>query len=1056
MSAQFIICKASAGSGKTFTLVKEYLKLAFNGSSDEQLQLRFKRILAITFTNKAANEMKERILRYLEEIQSSNESSMAEVLCQELDTDRTQLSHKAYIVQTAIIHNYSDLAVCTIDSFMSHLVKTFAHDLHLPTNFEVMTDSEQLLDDAMDEFMALIGSNDEQGLNEVVCTYANAQMDEGKSFNIEASLKKTANELFGEEAPTYLKKIEDIQPRQFIELHQQYLTDNKKLEQEVSELASIILKKIKDNGLRCDHFYRKTQGIYSTFDKWSKGELARPNTYASDFINNPSKRYAKEANTSEREAIDRLFPDIENGFNSITQKLNEELPLYNTRQALLKNLFSLALLNRLNTIILNYSHKNEIVHISEFNKKIADVVQEEPMPFIYERIGSHYDNYLIDEFQDTSKLQWTNLVPLVENGVASNHTSLVVGDSKQAIYRFRQGDVQQFIDLPKVDNKPHGALFCQPGISRFVPLGTNFRSHKCVVEFNNLFYKWIATNPLASNKGIQKAYIGSDASHPELSQQWKKDGGYVQVGFWDTANGEESITVLLDPIETTIEEQLEKGYSFSDIAILARDNKTLDIIANHLTQKRKQKGLTPFPIISSQSFIITNSRAVLLIRATLQYLQNDHDRVAAALVLEFMNQLGLLHGGLKTDYFQKRQIDLPSILAHEGYAFRFDQLRSMPLYDCCEEIIRTLHLQQIDTAYCCTFLGTVWDYGKCHHSDIKDFLSWFDEQEISSCTSSEGDAIKLMTIHKAKGLEAPIVLYAIPAKKGHPDFQWIHLPNDSPLQLPIGLVTTSSKDLDTLFSEQTDEERFKTEMDLINLLYVATTRPKEKLFIYCSNKKKIPNYYGNLLCQFAKSNDGPLSQGATEGLFFFGNDDNKLEDNNTSVTGNTVDKLSSNNFPDWSTHITIATASIGEDSKTSEQQAFGIEMHDILAHIRTSDDIDKALEEFQRKHNPDADKCKKIREQITTITQSVQCRKFFDSQYEVHTECEILHNGDILRPDRVVISPNEVWIIDYKTGGPNPSYFDQVNRYKQAFNDMGYTSVKGFLLYTTEFSLVEC
>ena len=278
-------------------------------------------------------------------------------------------------------------------------------------------------------------------------------------------------------------------------------------------------------------FYHGSTGAGGYFRKLSGGIISEPNSYVLAYLEGDKLGSAKTPSAIAA-ALEQTKPLLYNIYEEIVKLRTAEESLYNTRQLLLKNLYSLALLNKLGQLVGQYSRDNEIVHISEFNQRISEVVQDEPAPFIYERIGNRYSNYLIDEFQDTSRLQWQNLVPLVENGVASGHTSLVVGDGKQAIYRFRQGDVEQFISLPHVDNPIHGRLLEHPGTSTVTQLEHNFRTARTIVEFNNDFFDWAVRNRFADNPTLQSIYIG-ESDTPLLVQSPVKEGGYVQAGFYD-------------------------------------------------------------------------------------------------------------------------------------------------------------------------------------------------------------------------------------------------------------------------------------------------------------------------------------------------------------------------------------------------------------------------------------------------------------------------------------------------------------------------------------------
>ena len=615
-NSRFIICRASAGSGKTYTLVRQYLLLAFS-AQERDLPSRFKHILAITFTNKAANEMKERILKELDSISSlGDKTPMGSDLASLLHVDGNTLQLMAQTVRRAILHNYSDLAVCTIDSFVHRIVRTFAHDLNLPLNFDVQIDNDLIIQSAVDDLMALAGTEGQDELTEVLCDFAENRMADGKSYMIESELAQLAQQLFKEQTPQYLKLLDDIDSPQFRQIHRDMAAQNRQYEQNLKNLALKAVDTFRSAGLSDNDFFHGSSGAGAFFRKLADGTLTEPNSYVLAYLHG-DKLGGSKCPPLILDKLADVKPALASLFDQIQQLRQSGEILYNTRQLLLKNLYSIALLNKLNQLIALYSKENEIV-------------QSQPAPFIYERIGNHYYNYLIDEFQDTSRLQWQNLVPLLENGVSSGHTSLVVGDGKQAIYRFRQGDVSQFIALPHVDNPLHGRLLEQPGISSVQQLDSNYRTAKTIVNFNNSFFQWAVTSRFPDNPELHDIYIGNGPS-PALAQQAVKEGGYIQAGFWPLPDGHTPLwDEMLADILSLVNNQ---GHSFRDITVLARDNRTLAEISNHLS-------IHNIPVVSNESFLLSQSPSVMLLRNMLQYLLDGSDRVAAARVILYLQLLG--------------------------------------------------------------------------------------------------------------------------------------------------------------------------------------------------------------------------------------------------------------------------------------------------------------------------------------------------------------------------------------------------------------------------------
>ena len=1041
-SSRFIICRAAAGSGKTYTLVRQYLQLAFS-ATESQLAQRFTHILAITFTNKAANEMKVRILNELDNIANhGTDSPMGCDLGQRLGLPDNTLRRYADIVRRAILHNYSDLSVCTIDSFMHRIVRTFAHDLNLPLNFDVYIEKDDLVQSAVDELMALAGTEGQDELTEMLCEFAESRMNDGKSYMVERELAELAEELFKEQSEEFLEALRHIGTAQFRDIQHQMIAANRHYEQQLHDLGSEALTVIANAGLAVNDFYYGNKGAGAFFRKLTEGVLDEPNSYALAYLEG-DKLGGSKCSPATRDALGNAKPPLQELYLRYRQLHDNEGLLYNTRRLLLRNIYSLALLNKLGELVESYSHDNEIVHISEFNKRIADVVRDEPAPFIYERLGNRYWNYLVDEFQDTSRMQWLNLVPLVENGVAADHTSLVVGDGKQAIYRFRQGDVEQFMSLPHVDSPIHGHLLGQPGVSHITQLDKNFRTGRTIVEFNNAFFEWTIRNRFADNAELNTIYLGeSEDGHPDLAQTPVREGGFVQIGFWQLDDGN---TPLWQAMLNDIRRQVDGlTYSYRDITLLARDKRTLSEISSFLTENN-------VPVISSESFLLTQSQVVMLLRSLLQYLVDGNDRVAAARVLIYLRNLGIVHRDFSNDFLAARITPLPSLdelLGHEGLSLHCDRLRRLGLYDCCEEALRMLHLGAIDTAHTATFLNVVAKYCANHRQNIPEFLEWFDEQQnsLSTSTATDLDAVRLMTIHKAKGLESPIIIYPILNKRNQQDSIWVHIDETKGLPLPASLVRPS-KEQHTLFDEEYCDELRKSDMDRINVLYVALTRPREKLLVYCQAPKKSgSNDYASLLQDYLATRTD--AREICTQVYALGDDAPKQQTTGNASASLNIE-LQTLSYPDWTPRIAIAdqsSALFGELDETAKRR--GTQLHDLLAQLHHRNEAESVLATYLQQHTMGEEESAILGDTLHNMLQQKEVARFFDPQYRCMNENSLVWQGEVLRPDRIVYTPTETWVIDFKTGSPRNEHRAQVEQYCHAIAAITHAdNVKGYLLY---------
>ncbi len=1047
----FIICKAAAGSGKTFTLVKEYLKLALSGGPRE-VERRFRGILAITFTNKAANEMKSRIMDYLDEMAASGSGSkMGALLAEELEVSSEALMELARRLRSAILHRYSDLAVCTIDSFMHRVVRTFAHDLDKPVNFEVMIEKDKLIEQAVSQLMSLVGTEGHDDLTAAVHQFAVSRMEEEKGFDIVQALTDLAGQLFAEGTDVYLEQLSRYSIADYIEIHRRYEAANQAFEHTVTALGEEAMQLIDSAGLTVDQCTRGKTGFYTFFSKMShfaqtlrSKQTIQPNRWVVELFE--SSDYGGDLLCKSKEAVaaaSAIAPRLREIYGRLVSLLDGPLVDYNTRRLLQGRLYAMALLGELNRQLGLYARDNEVVHLSEFNRLINKVVQEEPAPFIYERLGNKYHHFLIDEFQDTSVLQWQNLVPLLENGVGQGDESLVVGDGKQAIYRFRQGDVRQFVALPKVEGMPlHGDGLSHPGNYSFVPLDINYRTADAVVQFNNDFFSWLVRNHYADNELARKIYLGPEGDSlpgaEELRQRVDEHNphrkvGHVGLRFVDGDDRETICREVLDTVNLLIS---ERGYRARDIMILGRTRNELATVGSYLLAHSDVEQS------SAESFYLRGSMAVMTLVAALRCLCDSSDRVAVADLLHHLHALGILRSPHDEDFLAAGGVDLQAMLATEGIAFNTAYLLSMSLYDCCEELVRSFRLDQLDVAYVASLLNKAAAFSARHNQSLADFLDWFDEHpELSVSASDEGDAIHLMTIHKAKGLEAPVIICPFFNSGSRPTGIWVNaaerFASGGDKSLPAAYVTLSAS-TSTRFDADRDREKESTAVDNLNILYVAFTRPKEQLFVVAPTPKKGETAvtFSRLLYEYS---DGRLDYGDADFR-------HQGKEESTDTGAVTLRRLA---YADWTGKVMIASRSQKAlDSLQDERIRFGIHAHALMAGIVHAGDVQEAVERFVRQEKIGDDERQRLETLAREVVSHPDSARFFNPAFRVKNECDLTDGSATGRPDRVVFTPDATWVVDFKTGHDLPGEYDrQVAHYCRTIAAMGYPNVSGWLVF---------
>ncbi len=1091
----FVICKAAAGSGKTFTLVKEFLTLAMDVGSEavrndperfeHELEVRYRGILAITFTKKATGEMKERILKCLREISLNGIdpklSPMGAALLERLNglrcyarrpVDEEELRWMAGVVHRAVLHNYSDLSVSTIDSFMHRVVRTFAHDLGKPVGFDVSVDQSDFVIHAIDRLMAQLGTEGNEKLTDVAVAFAESNMEEGVRYNIEGDLKRLAGQLFAEGTDRYLDAVSGLEPADFMAIHDHLVAENRSYEGRVRGCAARMTELLNGLSDSPDDFAGGAKGYYSFFRTLAADGPLRPLTKTAA-ANLDQERYTSakcSRDTADRiaaaaDAIQEIYGEVREllGVDSGSEMdRSTALRDYFTRKALLVNIFPLALLGRLDAELKAYAGENEVMHLSEFNKLINEVVSEQPAPFIYERLGNRYHHYLIDEFQDTSVLQWHNLLPLVENGVSQMSESLVVGDGKQAIYRFRQGDVRQFVSLPHVDGAGvHGQLLEQPGYWREDPLSTNYRTAASVVRFNNRFFTWLVQQPpFSSNKLVQKIYIGrdGDVGHPELEQQVspRKEGvtGHVGVAFVDRDDRDAMYEQVCQTIVRLVGQQ---GYSQKDIMILCRTKIELARVSNYLQAHGEDMEIR---VTSAESFFLVRSHAVMALVAALRLLHDGADRVAAADLLQRLVNLGLAASAHHEAFLGRGPVDVDGLLRAEGRGLTFDAdaLSRLGLYECCEELVRQLHLDGIDVAYVASFLSYVAEFVGKNHEGIGPFLDWFDDnatydtsdsthKHLSAMSSENVDAVCLMTIHKAKGLEAPVVILPLGPWSTKGFSRWVDLGSAVTVEgrtLPVSMVKLT-RDQSTAFDAERDEEVCMDEVDRINMLYVAFTRPVEQLFVICptpSEKSKGEGInFPRLIKQFMDT-----QQPDTGDAGFRHVAKSEVDGEGDGPVSVALQGLS---FPTWKGRVKVASKSEKVlDARVEEKIRFGNLAHALLADLADADDVDAAVERLRAAETVDDDTLRSLAVIARKTVSHPDTARFFAKGLKVKNECELCDEKGLCRPDRVVFAEDETWVVDFKTGADEGGEHDeQVRRYCAAVGAMGFPAVGGWLVY---------
>lgn len=1062
-AANFKVFQASAGSGKTYTIIKEYLKLCLKS---EAHVANFKNILAITFTNAAANEMKAKIVNSLCELIESKEfkeETMEADLVKELDISDADLKHNAQRLMTVIMHDYSSFCVSTIDAFVQKLSRTFAHDLGLPSQYSVSIDTDEVAE-TITERIGLQISDENTFLTSLLVDFSDNQFDNQRSNALEDQLSAFVKKLMTEKA--YQKdennNIKNVdQYRQTLDFLSSRISF---FEQRLKTFADDYKAVEHRFGLTTDDYWQKKSGVGSFVDKLAKKVYDKPNSYFYTAISNRKCL----SNLSKVEANDALLAVLE-PLESFYESEYGKYLFYKSQRNLL---YLYALRSQIREAFSQLAEEEEVVHISEFNKLLNSVMGDFSVPFVYERIGERYQHIFVDEFQDTSVMQWQNLIPLVDNGLAAGQMSMVVGDGKQSIYRFRSGEVEQIVNLPDIYTLPDDER--QPAFRQyqenlrnnfvFRNLDTNYRSFSNVVEFNNAFFG-AAIEELSTES--RKVYINERPNTKEgvsiRQKTKKKEAGLVQIELYDP---ESQPDYSFERVEFLVRDLTEnRGYRYEDITLLTRDNKYGSLIANYLNDKG-------IPVVSQVSILLKSSDKVQLLVNTLRYLMDESNEVSIANLLYYgrLVQQPPFDGDVSrlfesVEDIAQGHIAVESVMGiGEAGLLRAELSKATCLYDFCASLQRIFRFDTIRDAYLNYFMEEVFSWQVGTKEGIVNFLSLWDKKQDKLAVKSVGsNAVNIMTIHKSKGLEFPVVIYPdaitnldeklsneAPEEWLQPqDLGFDPIPN---LNRVIFKMDKSAANMGDLALQHIEKEQESNRLDNLNLLYVAFTRAAQCLYVFAKQKKSEKN---NLFGDFTA--DHPVKFTAVEesdsakvyrlGDVGFSNPNKHqdvVSDNHTAV-----DSVSA----DWFERIQVdasPTQYWRSENDPLQPREWGELVHQILSKIRTADEVDAVLSRYLNEGKIDVMTAEWIRDKFVQLVNDPLLGDAFNAKTKIKTECEILHQGHVIRLDRYVEMSDVICLIDYKTGKHEDEHRVQIQNYAQALREMTDKPIRAYLVYLSE------
>ncbi|MDR2802038.1 MAG: UvrD-helicase domain-containing protein [Prevotellaceae bacterium] len=1032
---------ASAGSGKTYALTHAYLRLLL---SPPATAASYRQLLAITFTNKAAGEMKTRIVERLNDLATGN--AAADEFCAALAISPEELRNRSIALRSAILHDYSHFSVSTIDAFFQKIVRSFLREMGLLPGFALELDSERLLDEAVDALWQEAAAN--LPLRRRLAHLINQRIENGKSWNAREELKAMGSEVFKESFRSFGSGFLEQTGRADF-LHS-YETTLKKIvsgfTKTMQDAGKKALQILSENGIAVIDFKYKTTSFANYFNKIA-GDTKdyAPGVRASEALNNADKWLTGDAG---KDAViqSKVFPLVNPLLQQAVACYEERFTDCLTAREILKNFYSMALLADVANKVTAIANEENLLLISDTLHLLRKLIGDSDTPFVYEKTGVYYRSFLLDEFQDTSNMQWESLRPLLLNGLSEGGEALAVGDVKQSIYRWRNGDwriLAQGIydDFAAFD-------------SQRITLDTNWRSREIIVNTNNEIFSRLpallqqqlnshideAAIPLGGEQAeslrtiITKAY--SEAQQ-KVSPQKSGSGGYVHIetvappAVQDDAPPSTAKETVLQRLPLLIAELQDRGYHPSDIAVLTRKGNEGEEVANTLLQYKQTSGDTAhcFEVLSQDSLYLAHAPVVRFVIAVLQCAVSPEDickAVAGRYLQRFLPKAEMTAAWLEKLLYQPMTEAIETIITH----FR-------------------LHEEPANWAFLQEFQEVALAYANRERNDIFSFLEYW-EDAGDACTLSMVDsrnAIRILTIHKSKGLQFPVVIipfctWSIEPKSN--SLIWMKAgkePFAGPGYLPLNYTNTLAE---TFFSGDYWMERAQAAIDNLNLLYVAFTRAESELYAFVpqpARKKEhtFAHILPTLLQQEKYTAGVPVPHQSTGSA---APDTFGLEKYISLPYTNALRVKYADERP--------------SDIDSAGVRDYGILMHRAFSYIATPDDTGAAVEKLVEDGflANDAGQRKTLYTLLEDALKQPCAAEWFDGSWQLFTETNLLLPSETLakpvqlRPDRVMFRNNEVVVIDYKFGkNQAPQHIQQVEEYIACLKKMGYSHVQGYCWY---------
>ena len=1061
------VYKASAGSGKTFTLATEYIRLIVENPTS------YKNILAVTFTNKATEEMKMRILSQLYGIWKAlpESDSYLKKIVEKTGFEPKLIRDRAGQGLANLLHNYNYFRVETIDTFFQSVLRNMARELDLTTNLRIGLNDVQVEELAVDQLIADLSTTDV--ILQWIMKYVMESISDDKSWNVISQIKRFGCTIFKDEYKEVCQELKrKMEEKGFFEQYTTQLREIKKAaEKRMIQIGESFFENLEGEGLSIDDLANKNRGIAGFFLKLQKGvfDPSIENATVANCLENPEKWCAKTH--PQREFITSLAEGV---LGDILRFAVAERPvqwkLYKSADLTLRHLNQLRLLGSIEEKVRELNENNNRFLLSDTQQLLHALIEGSDSPFIFEKIGTQLEHVMIDEFQDTSTVQWQNFRVLLDEAMShEDGSNLIVGDVKQSIYRWRSGDWRLLNDIEQ--------QFYQQQIET-LPLKTNYRSERNVISFNNHFFSQAAELEYQSQRDInceeaeqlKRAYADVMQEIPER----RKDAGEVYVTLLPT---EDYQAATLQLVADAISELRSRGVPQKDIAILVRMNNQIPMIAQYF-----QEQMSEVTIVSDEAFRLEASVVVNLLVSALRLLTHPDDLLTKAAIVKHYH-IDVLKEQIEDNELLLSTNDLNQLLP-EGFLSQREVLLTMPLYDLAERLHAIFGLEALNdqSAYVFAFYDQLASYVNENTADIDSFLAAWDEGICGkTIQSEETNGVRILSIHKSKGLEFDYVICPFcdwQLEKQSGNILWCQ-PTEEPFSdLPLAPVDYSrGQMMGTIYEKDYLHEHLQNTVDNLNLLYVAFTRACKGLYVFGKRGAKASRsgLIEDCLPLVAQEMPEAILSGIEDekGELQFSLAGDSRNSSNSRSSRNSG-QTSENPFLQPAAPIAVDFRYMDSQvnfRQSNRSQAFieaeesdeierlnyiqtGSVLHQIFSMIRTTEDIEDALKQLQfegvlydERITPE-----RITSMLRKRLQDPRVADWFSSHWTLFNECTILtmEDGEVKerRPDRVMTDGKKWVVVDFKFGSPKPEYNDQVQEYMQLIKTMQpEAEVDGYLWF---------